>query len=445
MYTCENCGYRAPKWLGKCPGCESFQTFVEDAEKVETSSSNSPFNMPLQVLSEVTIDSENRLTCGISELDRVLGGGLVPGSTILVGGDPGIGKSTLMLQTLAQLQKQGFKTLYVSGEESVRQIKMRSVRLKSDMLPILVLTETYQKRIRSIVDEHRPDVVVIDSIQTMYAEGNNSAPGSLSQVRDVASRFVSLSKQTGTPVFLVGHVTKEGAIAGPRVLEHMVDTVLYFEGDRGHALRILRAVKNRFGSTNEIGVFEMKDSGLAEVSNPSQLFLAERPLNVPGSVVVPCMGGTRPILLELQALVTPSPLGVPRRVTIGVDTARVSLLVAVLERKAGMQLTGQDLFLNVAGGVKADEPALDLGLAGAIASSCLERPISPDTVMLGEIGLSGEIRAVSQMDLRLREAEKMGFRRCFLPASNGSRAGKTKGLKLIGVDTLSEALKYWFE
>ena len=445
MYTCENCGYRAPKWLGKCPGCESFQTFVEDAEKVESSSLNTPYNMPLQVLSEVTADNESRMACGISELDRVLGGGLVPGSTILVGGDPGIGKSTLMLQTLAQLQKQGRKTLYVSGEESVRQIKMRSARLKSDTLPILVLTETYQKRIRGIVDEHRPDVVVIDSIQTMYAEGNNSAPGSLSQVRDVSSRFVSLSKQTGTPVFLVGHVTKEGAIAGPRVLEHMVDTVLYFEGDRGHALRILRAVKNRFGSTDEIGVFEMKDSGLAEVSNPSELFLAERPLNVPGSVVVPCMGGTRPILLELQALVTPSPLGMPRRVTIGVDTARVSLLVAVLERKAGMQLTGQDLFLNVAGGIKADEPALDLGLAGAIASSCLERPISPDTVMLGEIGLSGEIRAVSQVDLRLKEAEKMGFRRCFLPASNSTRACKTKGLKLIGLDTLSEALKYWFE
>ena len=445
MYTCENCGYRAPKWLGKCPGCESFQTFVEDAEKVESSSSNTPFNMPLQVLSEVTADNESRMACGISELDRVLGGGLVPGSTILVGGDPGIGKSTLMLQTLAQLQKQGRKTLYVSGEESVQQIKMRSARLKSDTLPILVLTETYQKRIRSIVDEHRPDVVVIDSIQTMYAEGNNSAPGSLSQVRDVSSRFVSLSKQTGTPVFLVGHVTKEGAIAGPRVLEHMVDTVLYFEGDRGHALRILRAVKNRFGSTDEIGVFEMKDSGLAEVSNPSELFLAERPLNVPGSVVVPCMGGTRPILLELQALVTPSPLGMPRRVTIGVDTARVSLLVAVLERKAGLQLTGQDLFLNVAGGIKADEPALDLGLAGVIASSCLERPISPDTVMLGEIGLSGEIRAVSQVDLRLKEAEKMGFRRCFLPASNSTRACKTKGLKLIGLETLSEALKYWFE
>ena len=445
MYTCENCGYRAPKWLGKCPGCESFQTFVEDAEKVESSSSNTPYNMPLQVLSEVTADNESRMACGIGELDRVLGGGLVPGSTILVGGDPGIGKSTLMLQTLAQLQKQGRKTLYVSGEESARQIKMRSARLKSDTLPILVLTETYQKRIRSIVDEHRPDVVVIDSIQTMYAEGNNSAPGSLSQVRDVSSRFVSLSKQTGTPVFLVGHVTKEGAIAGPRVLEHMVDTVLYFEGDRGHALRILRAVKNRFGSTDEIGVFEMKDSGLAEVSNPSELFLAERPLNVPGSVVVPCMGGTRPILLELQALVTPSPLGMPRRVTIGVDTARVSLLVAVLERKAGLQLTGQDLFLNVAGGIKADEPALDLGLAGAIASSCLEKPISPDTVMLGEIGLSGEIRAVSQVDLRLKEAEKMGFRRCFLPASNSTRACKTKGLKLIGLDTLGEALKYWFE
>ncbi len=443
VFVCGSCGSRAPKWLGRCPSCGEFGTFEEETreEKAAEESVNAPLGGALQSLNDVVVGAEDRILSGIGELDRVLGGGLVPGSVVLVGGDPGIGKSTLMLQALAALQKKGLDTLYVSGEESAQQLKMRSMRLGAHDLPILILTETYLKEIRRAVEERRPSAVVVDSVQTMYTEGVASAPGSLTQVREVAARLVHLSKRTGISFFLVGHVTKEGAIAGPRVLEHMVDTVLYFEGDRGHAFRVLRAVKNRFGSTNEIGVFEMKDSGLSEVSNPSQLLLEERPLDVSGSVVVPCMEGTRPILLELQALAAPSSLGVPRRVTIGVDSARVSLLVAVMERKAGIQLAGHDLFINVAGGIKTDEPALDLGIVGAIASSAMDRTIPSDTVLFGEVGLSGEIRGVSQVDIRLREAEKMGFRKCFLPASSLGGGTGSKEMSLVGVRTLSEALK----
>jgi DNA repair protein RadA/Sms len=446
VFICSQCGSRTPKWLGRCPGCGEFGTFEEETREGEASkeSVNTPLGGALQRLNQVVVGAEDRVLSGIGELDRVLGGGLVPGSVVLVGGDPGIGKSTLMLQALAALQKKGLDTLYVSGEESAQQLKMRSMRLGSHDLPILILTETHLKEVRGVVEERRPSAVVVDSVQTMYTDGVSSAPGSLTQVREVAARLVHLSKRTGISFFLVGHVTKEGAIAGPRVLEHMVDTVLYFEGDRGHAFRVLRAVKNRFGSTNEIGVFEMKDSGLSEVSNPSQLLLEERPLDVPGSVVVPCMEGTRPILLELQALAAPSSLGVPRRVTIGVDSARVSLLVAVMEKKAGIQLAGHDLFINVAGGMKTDEPALDLGIVGAIASSTLDRTIPSDTVLFGEIGLSGEIRGVSQVDIRLREAEKMGFKKCFLPASGPGSGTTSGGMSLVGVRSLSEALKLLF-
>ncbi|MGH7899359.1 MAG: DNA repair protein RadA, partial [Candidatus Binatia bacterium] len=390
----------------------------------------------LDPLAEIAGGDGERRSTGIGEFDRVLGGGMVAGSAVLIGGDPGIGKSTLILQAAARLAATDAKVLYVSGEESAQQIRMRAERLGLGDCRAWILCETALERILEEAARLEPDVLAVDSIQTISTGELASAAGSIGQVRESAARLVAFSKQTGTACFLVGHVTKEGYLAGPRVLEHMVDTVLYFEGDRGHAFRVLRAVKNRFGSTNEIGVFEMKESGLEAVVNPSQLFLAERPVGVAGSVVIAAMEGTRPILVELQALVTPSAFGTPRRTTLGVDPNRVALLVAVLEKKVGLHLTGQDIFLNVAGGFRIDEPATDLGAVVAVASSFLDRSIDAGTLVIGEVGLAGEVRAVNQAEARIREAEKMGFRRCILPGASERRMTSANGFELCGVDSL---------
>jgi len=441
IYACQSCGYQSPKWLGKCPDCNQWNSLVE--ERLERAA-NPRGELSLGTreepspIHEISTTEEGRLLSGIGEFDRVLGGGLVPGSVILIGGDPGIGKSTLLLQAFAAISQQGSSCLYVSGEESQRQVKMRAERLGIAPPNLLILSETSLERIIEQVKRTKPDVLVIDSIQTLFSSSIPSAPGSIAQVRESSGSIIVLAKKTGLATFLIGHVTKDGAIAGPRVLEHMVDTVLYFEGDSGHNFRILRAVKNRFGSTNEIGVFEMKETGLREVSNPSEIFLMERPLQVPGSAVVCSMEGTRPILVELQALVSRSFLAVPRRTTIGVDHNRVALLVAVLEKKVGAHLFNQDIFVNVAGGVYVDEPAVDLGIVVAVASSHREKVLDPKTVFFGEVGLAGEIRGISQSEARVREAEKLGFERCLLPQSNASQLKQIRGIELIGVSSLKE-------
>lgn len=441
QFTCQSCGGRTPKWMGRCPACGEWDTLVEEQTRPKTDRPAGAFGDPPLPLNAIPSDAEARIKCNIEELDRVLGGGLVAGSVILVGGDPGIGKSTLMLQNMGALAELGHEVLYVSGEESARQIRMRSERLSVSSPGILVLTETCLEHIVKVIDDVKPEALVVDSIQTMFTEELTSAPGSVSQVREVTARLLAMAKKNSMPTFLVGHVTKDGAIAGPRVLEHMVDTVLYFEGDRGHAFRILRAVKNRFGSTNEIGVFQMKDTGLMEVKNPSSVFLAERPLNVSGSVVASCMEGTRPILVELQALVSPSSGGMVRRTTIGVDHNRVSLLIAVLEKKVGLTLSGQDVFINVAGGVRVDEPAVDLGLAVAMASSFLDKPVHSRTIIVGEVGLAGEVRGVGQMGTRLTEAHKLGFDRCVLPKRSLEHLKSPRDVNLCGVQSLGQALE----
>ena len=384
-----------------------------------------------------------RLKTGLSELDRVLGGGIVPGSAILIGGAPGIGKSTLMMQTLSYLSGQKIPTLYVSGEESAEQIKLRANRLGISSPFLYILTENALEAILRGIEKARPKVVVVDSIQTLYTGEISSAPGSVSQVRETAGRLVHLAKRGNLAIFIIGHLTKEGAIAGPRLLEHIVDTVLYFEGERGHNHRILRAVKNRFGSTNEIGVFEMQERGLVEVSNPSQVFLAERPTNVPGSVVIATLEGTRPILVELQALVTPSSLALPRRTSIGIDPYRLALLVAILEKRVGLNLGHQDIFFNVAGGIRVDEPGADLGIIVAIASSLLNKAVPFKCILLGEVGLTGEVRSINQPEIRLIEAKKMGFDKAILPKNN-IRHIKYKDLEIIGVKVIKEAFQYLF-
>lgn len=395
-----------------------------------------------QTLNEIELGREERLLTTIGEFDRVLGGGVVPGSVILIGGDPGIGKSTLLLQALNKLSAYGKKVLYVSGEESIRQTKMRAERLGVSSLNLFVHAENSLETIIKGIMDLKPMAVVIDSIQTIFMTDLQSAPGTVSQVRESSGRLIFLAKKTGIPIFLVGHVTKEGAIAGPRVLEHMVDTVLYFEGDRGHPYRILRSVKNRFGSTNEIGVFEMKDSGLEEILSPSEFFLAERPLNVSGSVVIACIEGSRPLLIELQALVSYTNFAVPRRTSLGVDYNRVSLLVAVLEKKADLSFLSQDIFVNVAGGIKVDEPAVDLGIIMALASSFRNRPLDPRMVVFGEVGLTGEVRAISQAERRVKEASKMGFSRCLLPKNNVSQLSSDSNLECIGVDSIEKAMDF---
>jgi len=392
----------------------------------------------------IEADEKERIATEVLEMDRVLGGGIVEGSAVLVGGDPGIGKSTLLLQILQKLAEKGRNVLYVSGEESARQIKMRGMRIGAASKNLLVLVETALENILQHLQTLKPDVAVIDSIQTVYSTNLGSAPGSVGQVRETSGRLILFAKKTGISIFLVGHVTKDGAIAGPKVLEHMVDTVLYFEGDSGHAYRIIRGMKNRFGPSNEIGVFEMRDSGLVEVFNPSAFFLSERPDAAAGSVVVPSMEGTRPILVEMQSLVSPSSLGMPRRTSIGVDHNRVSLLVAVLDRICGLHLSSHDIFLNVAGGIRVDEPAVDLGIVAAMASSFLDRPIGPGTVVFGEVGLTGEVRGIAQMILRIREAARMGFTRCILPRALSQEISDVSGMELCRIGNLGELLDNLF-
>lgn len=442
VFTCSQCGAQSPKWLGKCPDCGAWNSMAEEISAASRRGyAVHPQNtrnkaMPI---GDVPQHTESRLSCGIGELDMVLGGGLVPGSLVLIGGDPGIGKSTLLLQAMNNLALLG-PVLYISGEESASQTRLRGERLGVGQNNLLVLAENSLEEITAQVEKINPRAVVVDSIQTVWTNAIESAPGSVSQVRESAGRLMLLAKGKGIPVFLVGHVTKDGSIAGPRVLEHMVDTVLYFEGDRGHPFRILRAVKNRFGSTNEIGVFEMKSGGLAEVANPSELFLSERPLDAPGSVVTASLEGSRTVLLEIQALVTPSSYGTPRRTTIGADGNRLALLVAVLEKKAGLHLGGQDIFLNVAGGARLTEPAADLAILLAVASSHLDRPVDHQTLVFGEVGLAGEVRAATQPELRIAEAEKLGFANCILPSGNLRRLDRGV-MSRSGVSTVQEALQ----
>jgi DNA repair protein RadA/Sms len=449
IFQCQSCGYASPKWLGKCPDCGAWNSFSEERQNPRALKSPSAFGgvAEAQPLTTITGGKERRNCIGIQELDRVLGGGLVDGAIVLIGGDPGIGKSTLILQALAKIagQKSGPKlktVLYVSGEESPEQIKLRAERLSINAETIMLLSETLVENIIITARDLKPAVLVIDSIQTTFTEDLTSAPGSVGQIRESAAKLMLFAKKSGIPVFLIGHVTKEGAIAGPRVLEHLVDTVLYFEGDRGHPYRILRTVKNRFGSTNEIGVFEMTDSGLAEINNPSELFLSERPLNVSGSTVIASMEGTRPLLVEIQALVAPTTFGMPRRTSMGVDFNRVNLLVAVLEKKAGMHLGGMDIFINIVGGLKVIEPASDLGVIAAIASSFREIPIDSKTFLFGEVGLSGEVRAVAQGETRLKEASKIGFKKAIIPKGNMERLKTDLGLTIIGVKNVEEAMEY---
>ncbi|MGW8159861.1 MAG: DNA repair protein RadA [Desulfoprunum sp.] len=443
-YICQQCGYQSIKWLGRCPDCGGWETLVEETAPLTRGGSGG--SLAAIPLADAPDSDEERIGTGMVELDRVLGGGIVPGSVVLIGGEPGIGKSTLILHILAAVAENcRRKVLYVSGEESASQIKMRARRLLAIQEDEYLATGTEVEEIIALAEEMRPALLAVDSIQTMTCADLGSAPGSVGQVRETAYRLLGMAKRQNIPVILVGHVTKEGSLAGPKVLEHMVDTVLSFEGDRSHAFRILRTVKNRFGSTNEIGVFEMKEEGLVQVSNPSEIFLAERPLDEPGSVVLPSVEGTRPILVEVQALVSPTNLGTARRTAIGADPQRLALLCAVLEKKAGLVMYGHDIFLNIAGGIRIDEPALDLGVICALASSLRERPLSSATVVCGEVGLAGEIRAVGQIDIRLREAERLGFTRFIMPRSNRERCSRSGQIETVGVANLHELLDIIFE
>ncbi len=445
IYVCQSCGYQAVKWLGRCPDCGEWNSMVEELVKSQRKGKTSSAMSQPQTIDAISLAPEMRLKTGMIEFDRTLGGGVVPGSLVLIGGDPGIGKSTLILQVLDRLSRQSCRALYLSGEESPQQIKLRAERLSVHSENLYIMTGTCIEDFFEKLAPIKPDLVAVDSIQTVYTNDMTSAPGSVGQIREVAARLMTFAKQSGVPIFLIGHVTKEGAIAGPKVLEHLVDTVLYFEGDKGHVFRILRSVKNRFGPTNEIGVFEMKDTGLAEVDNPSRIFLEERPQDVPGSVVIPCLEGTRPVLVEIQALVGPSPLGMPRRTAIGVDHNRISLLVAVLGKRIGMELGDQDIFVNVAGGLKVDEPAADLGIVSAMMSSFLNRPVDRNLVVFGEVGLAGEIRGVSQPDLRIREAKKLGFSRCLLSRNNFEGANSPGDMELGGVESIQELYELLFK
>ena len=448
IFFCQNCGHEESKWLGQCPACGEWNTFVEETTgsgitKGTTASARSVResvrDAKVVPLTEVTADDDARCKTGIHELDRVLGGGIVPGSLVLVGGDPGIGKSTLLLQVCRMLSKDK-KVLYISGEESQAQIKLRANRMGDFSSNLYLLCETNLEIIRGVIEKERPQLVVIDSIQTMYSEEVSSAPGSVSQVRESTNIFLQLAKGLCIPVFIVGHVTKEGTVAGPRVLEHMVDTVLYFEGDRHASYRILRAVKNRFGSTNEIGVFEMQQTGLAEVENPSEYMLSGRPENASGSVVACSIEGTRPILIEIQALVCQSNFGMPRRTAAGTDYNRVNLLMAVLEKRLGMALGNSDAYVNIAGGIRMNEPASDLGIVMAIASSYKNKPVPEDTIVFGEVGLSGEVRAVTMPEQRVAEARKLGFKSCIVPEVSMGALKGIEGIRIIGVKNVNQAI-----
>ena len=447
IFFCQNCGYESAKWMGQCPGCREWNTFVEEqapagsgkGSRTKASAGLSERSKPA-MLSEVSLQEEDRISTGIGELDRVLGGGIVAGSLTLVGGDPGIGKSTLLLQVCRNLAEDAREVLYVSGEESLKQIKLRANRIGTFSDHLKLLCETSLERIEETIRRSKPEIVIIDSIQTMFHEEISSAPGSVSQVREATSVFLQLAKGLNVSIFIVGHVTKEGTVAGPRVLEHMVDTVLYFEGDRHASYRILRGVKNRFGSTNEIGVFEMAAEGLREVMNPSEFMLNGRPQDASGSVVVCSMEGTRPILVEIQALVCHSNFGIPRRQTTGTDFNRVNLLMAVLEKRLGLQMGNCDAYVNIAGGIKIQEPAIDLGIAMAIVSSFKNRPIDSGMIVMGEVGLSGEVRAVSMVPNRVQEAKKLGFTTCIVPSVCLEGVKEISGIKVIGVSNVSEAV-----
>lgn len=443
VFFCQNCGHEETKWLGQCPMCKEWNTFVE--EKVIASSvsasvkTDRDIEKKIVALSQVNTDEQKRFQTGMKELDRVLGGGIVPGSLVLVGGDPGIGKSTLLLQVCQKLAKER-QVLYISGEESLVQIKLRANRMGNFSDNMKLFCETYLGTIRDVIEKKQPEFVVIDSIQTMYSEEVASAPGSVSQVRESTNVFMQLAKGLGITIFIVGHVTKEGTVAGPRVLEHMVDTVLYFEGDRHASYRILRGVKNRFGSTNEIGVFEMRQNGLVEVENPSEYMLSGKPENASGSVVACSIEGTRPLLIEIQALVCDTNFGMPRRTATGTDYNRVNLLMAVLEKRIGLHLANCDAYVNIAGGIRMNEPAIDLGIVMAIVSSYKNRPVDERMIVFGEVGLSGEVRAVNMPEQRVAEAKKLGFETCVVPEVSLDMVKGIKGIKIIGVKTINDAM-----
>lgn len=446
-YVCQACGYDAPKWMGQCPGCSEWNTFAEEAGRQPVKARVSPLqangtaggSRPLPIR-EVELGDETRIVTGVAEFDRVMGGGIMHGSLNLIAGDPGIGKSTLMTELGRYLPER--RILYVTGEESVRQVKLRAQRLGVDTDNFYLLAETNVEAIIAAAQEVEPDLMVVDSIQTVFRPDIESAPGSVSQVRESTAALLQLTKGMDFPTFVVGHVTKQGAIAGPRVLEHMVDTVLYFEGDRHHAFRILRSVKNRFGSTNEIGVFEMREVGLEEVKNPSEIFLSERSYGISGSTVVCSMEGTRPVLVEIQALVTPTSYGTPQRTATGFDTRRLQMLLAVLEKREGLRLSSQDVFVNVAGGVRLEEPAVDLGVIVAVASSFRDVPTDTSTVLIGEVGLGGEVRTVSQLLPRLKEASKLGFERAIVPKNNLKGITAPSNLEVTGVERLHDVLDF---
>jgi DNA repair protein RadA/Sms len=450
VYVCQNCGHQERKWLGKCPSCNEWNTLAEEKFRdygkanLRAVSAFALREVKPMIYGEIESQDEVRISCGIEEFDRVLGGGIVPGSLILIGGEPGIGKSTLVAQAADKLSAAGRKVLYISGEESERQIKMRGERLGLTAENLFLLPETNLENILSETDKLKPDVVIVDSIQTVFSMKVESAPGSVSQVRESAAQFLMLAKTTGIAVFLIGHVTKEGSLAGPKTLEHIVDTVLYFEGERHHNHRIIRAAKNRFGAANEIGIFEMTGKGLITVANPSEMFLQERPESVAGSAVTVTMEGTRPMLVEIQALVSSTKFGTGRRMTQGFDQNRVALLIAVLEKRLGFNLSQEDVFVNVAGGLELDEPSVDLGVIAAIASSYRNLVIDADTVVFGEVGLTGEVRGSMQAQVRAREAQALGFKRLILPASNKMGLEKLLGLRVIGVKSVEEALDALF-
>jgi len=442
IYVCRDCGYETGRWLGRCPSCGAFSTLEETEPEpaANLKKTSAPLKKAVK-LEDVAVATESRTPTGLSELDVVLSGGIVEGSLILLGGDPGIGKSTLLLQVCQNLGKQGKSILYVSGEESVQQIKLRADRLEVDAGNIYLAAETGMSEIESMIGGLKPDLVIIDSIQTIVNEDTDSSPGSVSQVRSCTSALMRIAKGSGVSVFVVGHVTKEGAIAGPRVLEHMVDTVLYFEGERRETYRIIRAVKNRFGSTNEIGVFEMRTKGLAPISNPSEYMLAGRPMNVPGSVVTCSMEGVRPILTEVQALVCATSFNMPRRTAAGLDFNRSVMLLAVLEKRAGLRLGSFDCYLNIAGGVKTSEPSLDAAVIAAAASSFTNKAADPYTMVFGEVGLTGELRAVNMADKRIAEAYKLGFKQCVIPAANLRGLKKPENFRILGAANVNELLE----
>lgn len=444
VYFCQSCGHESTKWMGQCPGCREWNTFVEEiVDKKTVGSKATDRGNPAQAVSlnQIVMTKEERIHTGMQEFDRVLGGGIVPGSLVLVGGDPGIGKSTLLLQVCQILSNINKKTLYVSGEESLQQIKLRADRIGAFSDSLSLLCETNLLDIKTVIQKEKPQIIVVDSIQTMYSEDISSAPGSVSQVREATAAFMQIAKGMNITIFIVGHVTKEGVVAGPRVLEHMVDTVLYFEGDRHASYRILRGVKNRFGSTNEIGVFEMCNNGLRQVENPSEYMLNGKPDGASGSIVACLIEGTRPILLEVQALVCRSNFGIPRRTAAGADLNRVNLLMAVLEKRNGVPLSSCDAYVNIAGGIRMTEPAVDLAMILALVSSYKDVSIPEKTICFGEVGLSGEVRAVSMAQQRVQEAKKLGFKTCILPKANVEAIGNVDGIRLVGVADVGDAIR----